>query len=108
MADVAAQVTLFEEPDDYVIDNNPAVTYTKVLDKFDFNRFQDEEKLYYQALSDFNRKLVNKLKAKRKQQQHHHQPATKAAAYQELLFEMVEQQPAKKGHLVRDSVHRYG
>ena len=99
MADVAAQVTLFQEPDDYVIENNPAVTYTKVLDKFDFNRFQDEEKLYYQALSDFNRKLGNKLKAKRKQQQHHHQPATKAAAYQELLFEMVEQQSAKKAIL---------
>jgi len=31
MADVAAQVTLFEEPDDYVIENNPDVTYTRVL-----------------------------------------------------------------------------
>jgi len=43
MADIAAQVTLFEEPDDYVIENNPDVTYTKVLDKFDFNLFQNEE-----------------------------------------------------------------
>ncbi len=99
MADVAVQVALFEEPDDYVIDNNPDVTYTKVLNKFDFNLFQDEEQRYYQALSDFNRKLVNKLKQKRNQQQHHHQPATKTDAYQELLFELLEQPPSPKNIL---------
>ena len=70
MAYFAAQVVLFEEPDDYVVENNPDVAYTKVLDKFDYNLFQDEEKLYYQALADFNRKLVKKLKEKKSQQQH--------------------------------------
>ena len=46
MAYTAAQVALFEQPDDYVIENNPKVTYTKVLDKFDSNLFQDEERHY--------------------------------------------------------------
>ena len=50
-----AQVALFDEPDDYVIDNNPEVIYTNVFNKFDFNLFLDEKKLYYQALIDFNR-----------------------------------------------------
>jgi len=93
MAYFAAQVVLFEEPDDYVVENNPDVAYTKVLDKFDYNLFQDEEKLYYQALADFNRKLVKKLKEKKSQQQH--KVVQKAEAYQELLFEMIEQQPRK-------------
>ena len=100
MANVAAQVALFEEPDDYVIDNNPDVTYTKVLDKFDFDLFQAEEKLYYQALANFNRKLVNKLKEKRTQQHYQHQPGTKADAYQELLLEIIEQQSSNKTILV--------
>ena len=68
MAYVAAQFALFEEPDDYVLENNPDVSYDKVLDKFDFNLFQDEEQLYYKSLSDFNRKLVKKTKEKKIQQ----------------------------------------
>ena len=96
MAYVAAQVTFFEEPDDYVIENNPDVIYAKVLDKFDFNLFQAEEQSYYQALADFNRKLVQKLKQKRNQQQYPNQPVNKDDAYQELLFELLEQQPSRK------------
>ncbi len=99
MAHVAAQVALFEEPDDYVIDNNLEVTYTKVLDQFYFNLFQDEEQLYYQALADFNRKLVWKLKEQKKQQHQQNQPVNQDDAYQELLFEIIEQQPSKKAIL---------
>jgi hypothetical protein len=94
MAYVAAQFALFEEPDDYVLENNPDVTYDKVLDKFDFNLFQDEENLYYESLSDFNRKLVNKAKEKKLQQNHVAKPATKDEAYQELLWEILEREPS--------------
>jgi len=95
MAYLAAQVVLFEEPDDYVIENNPDVTYSKILDKFDFNLFQDEETHYYQALADFNRKLVKKLKERKNQQQAQKKAVSKDDAYQELLFEMIEQQSTK-------------
>lgn len=95
MAYSAAQVVLFAEPDDYVIENNPDVTYSKILDKFDFNLFRDEEKLYYQSLADFNRKLVKKLKEKKNNQQQQHKAVNKDDAYQELLFEMIEQPSTK-------------
>jgi hypothetical protein len=99
MAAVAAQVMLFEEPDDYVIDHNPEVTYTKVLEKFDFNRFQAEQRRYYQALADFNRKLGNKMKEKKNQQHHPNKSVNKDEAYQELLFELLEQPPSPKNIL---------
>ena len=81
MTYAAAQFALFEEPDDYVIENNPDVTYDNVLNKYDFNLFQDEEQLYYKSLSDFNLKLVKKAKEK-KIQQHVDKPKTKDEAYQ--------------------------
>jgi hypothetical protein len=95
MTYAAAQFALFEEPDDYVIENNPDVTYDNVLNKYDFNLFQDEEQLYYKSLSDFNLKLVKKAKEK-KIQQHVDKPKTKDEAYQELLWEILEREPSKE------------
>ena len=68
MAYFPAQPALFEEPDDYVLEHNPEVVYTDVLDNFDFNIFRDEEKRYYAALADFNRKIIKKQKGKKSQQ----------------------------------------
>jgi len=103
MAYVAAhaQVALFNEPDDYVIDNNPEVIYTNVLNKFDFNLFQDEEKLYYQALTDFNRKLVKKTNERKSKEKQVDKPVNKDDVYQELLFEILDKEPSKKAILFK-------
>lgn len=96
MAYAAVQVTLFEEPDDYVIDNNPEVIYTNVLNKFDFTLFQAEATHYYQALTDFNRKLEKKAKERKHTQKQTDKPANKDDVYQELLFDILDKQPFKK------------
>ncbi|MBC8185342.1 transposase [candidate division KSB1 bacterium] len=91
-----AQVALFDEPDDYVLDNNPDVTFTKVFNKFEFNLFLDEENLYYKALADFNRKLVKKAKERKHQEKQTNKPTNKDDVYQELLFEILDKEPSKK------------
>lgn len=97
MAYAAAQVNFFEEPDDYVLDNNPDVIYANILDKFDFHIFRDEANLYYQSLADFNRKLIKKRQNKKPS--HNSQitkSVTKNEMYQELLFEILEQNTSQK------------
>ncbi len=97
MVNAAAQVNFFEEPDDYVLENNPDVIYAKVLDKFDFHLFRDEANKYYQSLADFNRKLSKKSKNKKRD---HNSQITKSIKkddiYQELLFEILEQDTSQK------------
>ena len=90
------QVALFEEPDDYVIDNNPEVIYTKVLNKFKFSLFQDEATFYYESLADFNRKLAKKAKERRLNEKQTDKPVNKDDVYQELLFEILAKEPSKK------------
>lgn len=95
------QVALFEEPDDYVLDNNPEVIYTNVFNKFDFNLFQDEETHYYQALTDFNRKLVKKANERKLTEKQTAKPVNKDDVYQELLFEILAKEPSKKAILFK-------
>ena len=95
MAYPAVQPELFEEPDDYALENNPEVIYVKVLDNFDFDLFRDEEKRYYTALADFNRKLVEKQKETDSQKNHAVESESKEDAYQRLLFEIIDNEPCK-------------
>jgi len=99
MAYAAAQPKLFEEPDDYVLENNPEVVYVSVLDDFDFNIFTEEEKRYYTALADFNRKLVKKQKKNDSQENNTDKSETKEDAYQRLLFEIIDKDPCKESVL---------
>lgn len=92
MAYAASQIAIFTEPDDYVLENNAEVIYVNVLDKFDFNLFQDEEKQYYEALADFNRKLIEKQQDEESQDDSKSESESQQAAYQRLLFEIVEQE----------------
>jgi len=100
MAYAASQVAIFTEPDDYVLENNADVIYVHVLDRFDFNLFQGEEQQYYEALADFNRKLIEKQQASQSQHDSKSESESQQDTYQRLLFDMLEQEPSEDTVLV--------
>ena len=84
------QQSLFIDSDDYALENNPDIIFTKILNRFDFRLFHEEEKLYYEALADFNKKLAEKRKEKEQGNNTTNEPAgTKDDAYQGLLFQYI-------------------
>jgi hypothetical protein len=84
------QQSLFIDSDDYALENNPDVIFIKILNRFDFRLFHEEEKLYYEALADFNKKLAEKRKEKEQGNNTTNEPAgIKDDAYQGLLFQYI-------------------
>ncbi len=105
MGYAAAQINFFEEPDDYVLENNPNVTYVKVLNKIDYELFKDEATLYYKSLAKFNKKQAKKSKKLRHQQKQSGTPLNKDEVYQELLFEILETNSIERTVLFKLPTH---